>query len=220
MDEQQAALYKAQLERAWEDIQSSTDSSDKSMLTLSSGALGVSLAFIKDIVPLGQASWVWVLQTSWVAFALCITITVLSFQVSIAALKQHVAFLDKVNVEGNEEFFNKKTHHWTLLKFCTWGAIAFFLVGLLCTMLFVIENVSSFHAGDKARTPEAPATITDVRNFYMKEETSGKPIEKAVHQGDHLKKGREPIPMVQKPTPPVCPPTAPPTNAPAKTEEK
>jgi hypothetical protein len=219
MDEQTAALYKAQLERAWEDIQSSTDSSDKSMLTLSSGALGVSLAFIKDIVPLGQASWVWLLQTSWVAFALCITITVLSFQVSIAALKQHVGFLDKVNVEGKEEFFNKKTYHWTLLKWCTWGAIAFFLAGLLCTMLFVVENVSSFHAADKARIPES-ATITNVRSFRMTEEGScGKPIEKAVHE-DHLKKGREPIPMVQKPATPVCPPAAPPSNAPAKAEEK
>jgi len=220
MDDQAAALYKAQLERAWEDIQSSTDSADKSMLTLSSGALGVSLAFIKDIVPLGQASWVWMLEASWVAFALCITITVLSFQVSIAALKQHVGFLDKVNVEGKDEFFNKKTYHWTLLKYCTWGAIAFFLVGLLCTMLFVMKNVSSFHADDKARTPEAAATITDVRNFYMKEEgTGGKPIEKAV-QADHLKKGREPIPMVQKPATPVCPPAAPPATAPAKTEDK
>ena len=40
MDEQAAALYKAQLERAWEDIQSSTDSSDKSMLTLSKQYIG------------------------------------------------------------------------------------------------------------------------------------------------------------------------------------
>lgn len=86
--------HRTQAEQVKSDIDSSTDSFDKSMLTLSSGALGVSLAFIKDIVPLGQAAWIFLLLASWIAFALCIVTTVVSFQFSIAALKKQRDFLD------------------------------------------------------------------------------------------------------------------------------
>jgi len=54
-DEKQEArrweLYKAHLQQAWGSIDSSTDSFDQALLAVSSGALGLSLAFIKDIVP-------------------------------------------------------------------------------------------------------------------------------------------------------------------------
>src|SRR5271156_6345627 len=76
-------LYNDHKKQAWEDIQSSTDSYDQSLLTLSSGVLALSMAFIKDIVPLQDAMWLWLLYVSWGAFAFCILTTVVSFQIAI-----------------------------------------------------------------------------------------------------------------------------------------
>ena len=44
-------LYDVHRDKAWEDIKSGNENFDKYMLTFSSGALGLSLAFIKDVVP-------------------------------------------------------------------------------------------------------------------------------------------------------------------------
>jgi hypothetical protein len=201
--------HRTQAERVQDDINSGTDSFDKSMLTLSSGALGVSLAFIKDIVPLGQAVWVCLLLSSWIAFSLCIVITVISFRISIAALKQHREALDQVAIGKQSEYFNRQTFHWDLLRYCARGAIFFFLVGLSCTMLFVCENVLTLQRGDAAKGARASETpvVTNVRNFNMSDNTQGgKPIEKAV-QTDFLKKGREPMKMIPAPSAPTTPAT-------------
>src|SRR6266576_3941345 len=75
-------LYDLHRDKAWEDIKSGTENFDKYMLTFSSGALGLSLAFIKDAVPLKTAVWITSLVGSWIAFVLCILATLLSFRLS------------------------------------------------------------------------------------------------------------------------------------------
>jgi hypothetical protein len=213
--------HRTQVERVQDDINSGTDSFDKSMLTLSSGALGVSLAFVKDIVPLGQAVWVWLLVTSWVAFSLCIVVTVLSFRVSIAALKEHRDALDNAAASRQTKDIDQQTFHRALLKYCTNGAIFFFLVGLLFTMLFVCKNVlisRTSEAANGAKTNETPV-VTNVRNFNMTDETQRRmPIEKAV-KTEPLKKGREPMKMIPTPTAPTAPATNAPAPPPGKTSQ-
>ena len=136
------AWLQTEIKQVREDIQSSTDSFDTNMLTLSSGALGISLAFIKDIVPLGQAKWLPSLLISWVSFAVCILATVISFRVSKAALKKQEERIRKVFAERTQVVANQKAR---LLHFCTEVTTYFFLGGLICTMLFVVINVRDFH---------------------------------------------------------------------------
>ena len=135
-EEKWAKWYQPQVEHNQQSIDSSADSFDKSMLTLSSGALGVSLAFIKDIVPLEQASGVTLLVISWCLFAFCILITVGSFQFSIAALKRHRSYLD-------ETF---KARKWKeppvtsqALVWCTKGAIFLFSAGCFVQFHYSFE---------------------------------------------------------------------------------
>jgi hypothetical protein len=174
--------YRLQITQVWEDIQSGTDSFDNNMLALSSGALGVSLAFIKDIVPMGKAVCLTLLMASWIAFAVCIVITIVSFQVSIAALKEHRGFLNKVFASRTHEVFNHKTFLRKVLTGCTYAAGFFFIAGLSCTMVFVIKNVE---------------------NVNMTHDTE--PIKQAVVAGDvdSLNKGRQPMEMLPIPVPPT-----------------
>lgn len=135
-------LYSDHRKQAWDDIQSSTDSFDRSLLTLSGGALGASLAFIKDIVPLKEAVFLRFLYASWVSFGACILLTVFSFRLSIKAQEKHLEYLPKYYEEGCREYAKKKSGYSKTLTVFTWLASALFLVGLVGTVLFCIENIA------------------------------------------------------------------------------
>jgi hypothetical protein len=135
-------LYNDHRKQAWEDIQKSTDSFDQSLITMSSGVLGLSLAFVKDIVPLTKAVWLHVLYTSWVSFVLCVMITVVSFRVSVAAQNKNLEYLAKYYLDRRDEFFNKQSAYSKALTWLTWMAGTLFIVGLACTVVFCIKNVA------------------------------------------------------------------------------
>ena len=63
---------------------------DKSILTLSSGSLLLSLTFIKDIVPIKQASILWSLHLSWILFTITIILVFVSFRLSQIAINKHL----------------------------------------------------------------------------------------------------------------------------------
>lgn len=138
-------LYSDHAKQTWTDIQSSTDSFDKSLLTISSGALGLSLAFIKDIVPLSQAVWLPSLYISWAAFVICILVTVFSFRLSVAALNEHLGHLQKYYLDEKQEYLNMKSCYSMLLTVFTWAAAISFLAGVVSTVLFCFVNVWRNH---------------------------------------------------------------------------
>src|ERR1035437_8995153 len=81
---------------------------DKQLLTLSSAMLGVSLAFIKDVIQLHDAALMAVLYASWVAFGLCILGVLFSFQFSIKVQYGAIAYWQgKKNGEKRPKFPTK-----------------------------------------------------------------------------------------------------------------
>jgi len=135
-------LYSEHRKQAWEDIQSSTDSFDQALITMSSGVLGLSLAFIKDIVQLNKAVWLYLLYTSWVSFVLCVVVTVISFRIGVAAQNKNLEYLAKYYLERRGEFFNKQSGYSKALTWLTWLAGALFVVGLGATVIFCIKNLA------------------------------------------------------------------------------
>ena len=59
--ETRADLLKRQL--------SNSENYDKAVISLSTAFLGLSLAFLKDLVPIQRAEWLWLLYGSWLALA-------------------------------------------------------------------------------------------------------------------------------------------------------
>jgi hypothetical protein len=161
-------LYNDHKKQAWEDIQSSTDSYDQSLLTLSSGGLGLSIGFIKDIVPLQHATWLILLYVSWVAFGLCILTTVVSFQVAIATQREHLASCWKFYVERDDSFRDRQGTYSKLLKWCTIIAGGLFVLALACTIVFAVENVGRYSRmpdnteSRRVREGRAPVSLTPV----------------------------------------------------------
>ncbi len=135
-------LYDTHANQARIDQQSSSDEFDKSLLTFSSGALGLSLAFIKDVVPLEKAEHLNWLYFSWISFAFCIVATIASFPLGIQAQKIHLEYLYKYYIQQQNEFLNKKSRWSKAVTCCAIVGSICFLAGLLGTMIFVYENVS------------------------------------------------------------------------------
>lgn len=158
-------LYNDHKKQAWEDIQSSTDSYDQSLLTLSSGGLGLSIAFIKDIVPLQQATWLPLLYVSWLAFGLCILTTVVSFQVAIATQREHLDNCWKFYVDRDDSFRDRQGKNSKRLKWCTIIAGSLFVLALACTIVFAVENVgrySKMPENQRLQEGRAPVSLTPV----------------------------------------------------------
>jgi hypothetical protein len=77
---------------------------DKTVLTFSAGAIGVSLTFVEKIAP--EPSVPFVLYVSWSCFALAILSVVVSFLLSQAAMDREIEWIDDawnaVNVGSTE----------------------------------------------------------------------------------------------------------------------
>jgi hypothetical protein len=135
-------LYDEHRRKVWEDLKSSTENFDKYLLSFSSGALVISLGFIKDVVkPENAVSLEWLLA-SWIAFLLCILITLASFRASIRALEKMSPLLIAFYLQDEADAFDKHLRDfWTrAVDWCAYLGITFFLVGLICTTVFVNAN--------------------------------------------------------------------------------
>lgn len=157
--------------KVWEDSTSQSESFDRYLLTLSGGALGLSLTFLKDVIPLRSAVCVPLLIISWGWFILCILVTLVSFRISIRALEKMVPYLNEFYLEGNAEAFNQHLESlWTkAVDWCAYAGIICFVLGLVFTMMFVGVNLSGgsrmsqedatkiFSTGDLGKGVKPPA---------------------------------------------------------------
>lgn len=136
-------LHDEYRQKVWEDTKSGTENFDKYLLTFSSGALGLSLTFIKDVAPIGQAVWIPSLFVSWVAFLLCLLVTLISFRISILALEGMLPHLNEFYLNSNAEAFDKHRESWLTkaVEWLAWAGIILFICGVFFTMMFVYANI-------------------------------------------------------------------------------
>ncbi len=134
-------VFVEQLKQAWADSQSGSDEFDKSILTYSSVGLGISLVFLKDIVPLPNAVGLYLLYASWVAFGVAILVTVASFHLSVMALEDHIENLNKYALSGRQEDLNPPNGKASVLKFLKWVSGFCFVLAVAGTIVFSIWNI-------------------------------------------------------------------------------
>src|ERR1700722_703191 len=152
-------LHDEYRQKVWEDTKSGTENFDKYLLTFSSGALGLSLAFIKDVAPIGQAVWIPSLFASWAAFLLCILVTLVSFRISILALEGMLPHLNEFYLNSNAGAFDKHRESWLTkaVEWLAWAGIILFICGVFFTMMFVYANIRE--AKQMSETPQKPIRV-------------------------------------------------------------
>lgn len=127
---------------------------DKSLLTLSAGALGLSLTFWQYIAPDPAPDTIWRLGVSWAWFALAILLMIVSFWTSQLAFRRQRDILDtsydrKSNEEEDNDASsnnqsNEQQHNcpsvWT--DWLTGLALLFFIAGIAFLGWFALSNVN------------------------------------------------------------------------------
>jgi hypothetical protein len=154
-DEMRQRLYAAARTELLERQFSNSAEYDKSILTLSSGFLALSLTFLKDVLPRGELSHTGLLYISWSVLAAAIVSTVMSFLLSNAAIKVQ---LDRAwdYYLGRDENALKQVPLTKAVEAVNATCGVLFLVGVVLTMTFVIYNFRGANAVTKRGDSSGP----------------------------------------------------------------
>jgi hypothetical protein len=116
----------------------SSENYDKTLVTVTSAAIGVSLIFLKDIVGDGSLFHVWFLFTAWATWVLALAANLFSFAFSQVGLRKLIRLIDQnapLNQASPGGFFGR------FVPFLNWGAGFLFVLGAGCFLWFVFANV-------------------------------------------------------------------------------
>jgi hypothetical protein len=131
--------------------QKSQEDYDKSVLTLSGGALGVSFAFLKDVVGPGALAQTNLLFAAWLLWGCSIISTLASFWFSQIALRTAIIQVDKNTIRRQ---FPGRSFSRITATLNALGGLAF-VAGVVVMVLFVMANIGHIHPA--ANPPSAPA---------------------------------------------------------------
>jgi hypothetical protein len=177
---------------------SSSENLDKSILTYSSWMFGISVAFLKDFIPIDIANAAFCLYASWIFFAFSISSTTASFLISYKALDVALEYANKYYLQGDEEYFNKKNPWNKWVRYINLSSGVSFVLGIAFTTIFVSCNLekSAMEKKMKIAHDGMPASL----------------MTKVPADTGSLEKKGLPSPSMQK-LPPV-PPSPPPVQGP------
>lgn len=123
--------YLEQLNKAY--IESSSQF-DKQILYIASGALGISLAFIKDIVKLDVATNKVLLLLAWIFFGAVILLCILSHYTSLKAINYRIE-----NLYQKKDKISKRFDWWT--RTFNILMMLFLATGLILLFVFIGLNI-------------------------------------------------------------------------------
>ena len=107
-------------------ILSNIENYDKAILSLSVTMLGLSIAFIKNIVSLENVKELIILECSWLFLVLAVISTIISFISGNKANEKHLDFAEDYYLNDNDKAFSKKSKWTTFTEYLNMGS-GFFL---------------------------------------------------------------------------------------------
>ncbi len=182
--EQRRRLYEAESLKYQDGAHASIQEFDKAILTLSAGLLALSLAFIKDVVPLSAAIDLALLFWSWSLFGASILVTLVSFIASQKAFQRSQEIAYAYYIEQRHEIRDEKHVSMLVTRYMTYAAGACFVSALGLTLAFTIINVGN--AGGKIRAINANSGGPKV-NEKVEQKVFDVPLKKGVQPANVIK---------------------------------
>jgi hypothetical protein len=122
---------------------SNTENYDKSILTLSSAGLAISLVFLKSIVPMEKAECLFLMKTSWVFFLLTILVSLVAYLISNAAITKQLSISEDYYVNRMQSAFNKKNWLSLLNNWLNYCVGVLFGIAIIAVVAFVTLNLKN-----------------------------------------------------------------------------
>ncbi len=117
---------------------SNDENYDKSVLSLSSAGLGLSLAFIRNLNPMHCK---YLLILSWVLFAIAIIVTIISFRVSQFSIERQMEYAEEYYINGKGEYHKKINPFSSITKRLNYSSGTAFILAVIFTVTFVSINL-------------------------------------------------------------------------------
>jgi len=137
----QAELFRRQL--------SNCENFDKAILTYASGALALSLGFLKDFIPLSRAALPTLLHLSWFAFASCILVTVTSYLISQRGINRQLQLAERYYLNGEEQALREVNHAAAATEWFNLASGVLFCIAVVLTTIFVSANAKEASVSNK-----------------------------------------------------------------------
>ena len=125
---------------------SNVENLDKAILSLSSAGLGLSLVFIRNVVKLAEANYVWILHVSWLMFVLAITSTLLSYLFGQHALDRQRDLNEKYFLEGDENARQQSSFASGMTRFLSYVSVFTYIAAVSGTAIFIGLNLENIPA--------------------------------------------------------------------------
>jgi hypothetical protein len=134
----------------------SVEEYDKAVMTLSGGAIGVSFAFLKDIVGSGTLHATFFLLFAWCVWGMSITAVLFSHYCSHRSMRRAL-----IDLADNNLNYHKPGRRWDdAINFLNpFGGILFF-IGLCSLLWFVSQNLKHPAQADQSNKQSAMVTTT------------------------------------------------------------
>lgn len=137
---------------------SGIDNFDKSILTLSSAGLGLSMSFLKDFVGVAVL-WPWFLYLSWAMFGVATLSTMASFMVSGMALEHQKKLAYRGYMCGEDSAFDDPNRWNRITIYLNYASATTFFGALILTITFVIINLEGNRMASGTYKPAASAPV-------------------------------------------------------------
>jgi hypothetical protein len=182
-------------------IKDSQSEYSKQLLSLSSGVLALSVAFLKNLVSIALAIWLPLLYAAWALLLLTIFVTLIAIKISIKAHQIYKDDLDKM-LAGRTDTVGE-TWRDRLMPCFSWISSSCFAFGILLLVVFSVINIQKEKTMPN-QTYADPQTNTHTRTH------TGIGRDRTL---DHVEVQRINVPTV---TPPAQTPAVTPTVTPAE----
>lgn len=149
MSETPQAVYNRNVDTLGAIQKASEEKYDAILTTLGSGFLALSVTFIKDVVPLETAEWLWLLYLSWFAFGLTIILTVTSLGAGYSAVQWHLRHLRPDEYPNPDVLRRNPWSHAIRCMNVSSGAA--FILGVVLTVTFVVSNITYWRSNMEKR---------------------------------------------------------------------
>jgi hypothetical protein len=121
---------------------SNNENYDKTILTLSSSGLALSLTAIKFAIPLATAKYLFLLQSSWWLFGATILIAIIAYPISNVALNKQLENAEDYYARGIEDAFSRKNWYSIINDQLNIVAGLAFIIATAAIIAFVTFNIN------------------------------------------------------------------------------